>query len=601
MRVGIIGKGYFGTKIYNVIKDDHEIVFFTGKDMLISYDIDWVIIASSTPSHPKLVEDFLNRGINVFCEKPLTTNFSESLILMDLAERIGVKLYIDDVFLFNSEYLKKREALRESSGLVFSWKKFGTFKDNIVNNLVYHDIYLLLDIMGPNAITNFSTITNQINTKSYGFVYGNTPVYFDYDRLYQNSPKKYITGMDGEDDVLCELNFSEAENNALSDMMSLVLSGAADFKANRDRHRETERVLNRYFKRNKPKAAVIGGGVFGISAAIELKDEFDVTVFESEMGLLTKASSINQYRIHRGYHYPRSNETAMASKNGNDSFLEVFDCESDAKVKSYYCISKERSLVSPTEYIEFLKNAGLEFSFGSNQNLKTENLGLVLNVNEKLFDPSKLISAAYKKVEDHQLYVILGKKFERHMTKDYDYVVNCSYANTNYVLDDDDRFDCQFELCEKPVVRLPDSYKNMSVVIMDGPFMCMDPYGSTGYHVMGNVIHAIHSTNVGKFPEIPEKYKPYMNVGVVSSDKLSEITNFKKFIETASEFFKDMEKSEHIGSMFTVRTVLPKREHDDARPSLVTKHNDKTYSVFSGKITSCVDCARNLKELMLKS
>ena len=65
-------------------------------------------------------------------------------------------------------------------------------------------------------------------------------------------------------------------------------------------------------------------------------------------------------------------------------------------------------------------------------------------------------------------------------------------------------------ICEKLVLKLPNEFNNLSVVVIDGPFMCIDPYGSTGYHVMGNVVHAIHSTNTGKLPEIPLPFKKLM-------------------------------------------------------------------------------------------
>ena len=81
----------------------------------------------------------------------------------------------------------------------------------------------------------------------------------------------------------------------------------------------------------------------------------------------------------------------------------------------------------------------------------------------------------------------------------------------------------QFELCEKPVIELPKQYKNKSVVIMDGPFMCIDPLGDSGLHVMGNVVHAIHSTNVGKFPEYDSKFDELLNKGIVKNkDKENE-------------------------------------------------------------------------------
>ena len=48
------------------------------------------------------------------------------------------------------------------------------------------------------------------------------------------------------------------------------------------------------------------------------------------------------------------------------------------------------------------------------------------------------------------------------------------------------------------------------------------------------------------------------------------------------------------GSMFTIRTVLPNRDHDDARPSSIIKHSDRFYSIFGGKIGTSVSIANDL-------
>ena len=72
------------------------------------------------------------------------------------------------------------------------------------------------------------------------------------------------------------------------------------------------------------------------------------------------------------------------------------------------------------------------------------------------------------------------------------------------------------------------------------------------------------------------------------------ITNINKFIETGKKFFDRFEELEHVGSMFTIRTVLKDRDHDDARPTLVDKHGNKMYTLFSGKIDTCVDASNNL-------
>ena len=166
-----------------------------------------------------------------------------------------------------------------------------------------------------------------------------------------------------------------------------------------------------------------------------------------------------------------------------------------------------------------------------------------------------------------------------------------TYAKMNELLDEPRQY--QYEVIEKPVVKLPKKYKNKSVVVMDGPFMCLDPY-KNGYHVLGHVKHAIHSTNVGDYPMVLNKdIVGYINNGVIHNPK---ITKIKKFIDAGMEFFEDFDKLEHIGSMFTIRTVLADRDHDDARPTLVRQEAHNVYTIFSGKIGTCVEAANQVVE-----
>ena len=125
---------------------------------------------------------------------------------------------------------------------------------------------------------------------------------------------------------------------------------------------------------------------------------------------------------------------------------------------------------------------------------------------------------------------------------------------------------------------------------MDGPFMCFDPYGFTKYHVGGNVVHAIHSSNIGKKAIVPPAYKQYINKGIIKDPKL---TNVPRFIEAAKKFFPDIEKAIHVGSMYTVRTVLPNKDDTDARPTIVD-FKDDTIVLFSGKVGNCVAAAEQI-------
>jgi len=46
--------------------------------------------------------------------------------------------------------------------------------------------------------------------------------------------------------------------------------------------------------------------------------------------------------------------------------------------------------------------------------------------------------------------------------------------------------------------------------------------------------------------------------------------------------------------MYTIRTVLKDREHDDARPTIYKFDKDNLITIFSGKIGTCVDTAENI-------
>jgi len=174
----------------------------------------------------------------------------------------------------------------------------------------------------------------------------------------------------------------------------------------------------------------------------------------------------------------------------------------------------------------------------------------------------------------------------------FKHVVYATYTSLNDFTDK--KQDYQFELCEKPVFKLPDQYKNKSIVIMDGPFMCFDPFANTGYHVGGNVVHAIHASNIGDRPDIPPVYKEYLNKGVIENPKY---TNVDRFMESAKKFFPDIEESKHIGSMYVIRTVLPHKDDTDERPTIVVKQGDD-FILFSSKIGNCVNVAADVIDMI---
>lgn len=584
-KVGIIGKGYFGQKIKEKLEDFTEIVFITGKELEgITFDIDWAIIASSTPSHFDLAMMFLKKGVNVFVEKPMTTSYGDSKKLVEEAEKQGVKLYVDDVFMWHP-VTKEIKEVGMISELTFYWGKYGSFKDTIYSNLTYHDLYLALYFTDGKLGASFPKMqVNRINEKI--FTLGK--VKFVYNRL-SKVKDKHVTVNGGD------IFRYHDKCDPLREMLEKVIAEEVDFKENNERSLHTQYLLD-ILSSKKPRVAVVGAGIFGITTAMKLQQDFKVTLIEQNDDILQNASSINQYRLHRGYHYPRSIETALSAKKGTDNFLKVYPCERTPSPTSFYAIPKKESKVTPKEFEEFMNKVELSSEKDHQNNLFSKEIDTVYSVEETVFDPKELYSMCLESLAFSNIEIKFNTKFRFKDISDYDYVINCTYAGLNEVVGEERIY--QYEVCEKPVVKLPERFANMSIVIIDGPFMCIDPYSDTDYHVMGNVVHAIHRTEIGTEPVIPREIEPLLNKGVIENPPVTKIEKFK---ESAARYLNIKEEEiEHIGSMYTVRTVLPNHDHDDARPSLIEKHAKHLFSIFSGKISTAVDTADQLHISLMK-
>ena len=578
-KVGIIGKGYFGKKIHSTLKSFCDIKFVTGREFNVTYDIDWVVIASSTESHYELAKHFIQKGINVFVEKPMTPTYEQSKELVELSKKYNVKLYVDDVFLYHPTL--RWIAKYDPKVLRFEWKKYGSFNDNIFNNLSYHDLYIALHL-GYDLSGDIHIKTNRVNEKEFSI----GDIEFYYDRLSKIKSKHAFGG---------GFTFDFRTNlNLLTSMFHQVFDGKVSFESNNQMALEVNSILDK-LTQYKPKVAVIGAGIFGVTSALKLDNDFDVTLFEKNDDILQNASSINQYRLHRGYHYPRSVDTAISAKHGTETFLEEYPCELEAS-NQHYAIASFGSKVTSDDYESFMDSVGLDYEEVVSDLLADTSIEKLYKVNEGLFDPCKLYDLCNEKLNNSEITRLTNCEFTKDNESEFDYIVNATYSNLNQ--NSEKQSDYQFEICEKPLIRLPEKYKGIGIVIMDGPFMCIDPYSDTDYHVVGNVVHAIHHTNTGKMPEIPKKFERLLNKGIV---KNPSITKWNKFKETLNDFFTDVDDVEHIGSMYTIRTVLSNRDYDDARPSIVDKESKSKYLIFSGKISTAVDTANELHNYIMKS
>ena len=556
-KVSIIGKGKWGTKIFDSIKNDVDIVK--------PENSDWVVISTPNDLHFEQVEYWLEQKKNVFCEKPLSLNYKSAEYLYNTAFDNDVKLYVDDVFIWRNEFYNVSN---------FRWGKTDT--TNYIDRLAYHHFYLWVrnkKILVDEIIkTNDYSFTIKLN----GGEIGN----FDY-----TPSEKTFHSID-------DVEVSNTNDNPLKKMLIAVFEDYTAKSFNKDVTMNATYLSEEVRKVMYPKALVVGGGIFGSTAAVSLANNgYDVEIHEKQSDIMMCASNINQYRLHKGYHYPRSSDTALECNKGLKTFKRKYEQSVlNGSIEHYYCIASEDSLISSEEYLEFLDEHRLNYKIVDS----IKNTDLTVKVEEELFDSQVLRQSVKKKLFANNINIKINHESDKKSFNLYDVIVFATYSNINQYLNK--KINYQFEVCEKPVVKLSDRYKNKSIVVMDGPFMCLDPYGTTDYHVLGNVVHAIHETNIGTAPIIKnKKLSDYINKGIIYQP---DITNIDKFIETGERFFDDFSNLEHIGSMFTVRAVLKDREHDDARPTLVEKHGDNMFTLFSGKIDTCVDASNELIKMI---
>ena len=98
-----------------------------------------------------------------------------------------------------------------------------------------------------------------------------------------------------------------------------------------------------------------------------------------------------------------------------------------------------------------------------------------------------------------------------------------------------------------------------------------------------------------KHPLFLKNLKILLNNGIIRNPS---ITNFNSFVESGSSFIPDLNRAEYLGSMFTVRTVLPNLDNTDARPTIVRKLKNNIISIFSGKIGNCIQAADEVEKII---
>jgi len=338
------------------------------------------------------------------------------------------------------------------------------------------------------------------------------------------------------------------------------------------------------------KIAVAGAGIYGATAAIRLaRQGHQVRLFDP-LGVMRAASAINQYRVHAGYHYPRSTETISEIAEARAEFTQTFTEAIVRNSRHFYAIPKEHSLTPPDLYERVMSKHGLPLRHCRPEWMNFDFIDRCYEVEENIYDPDVLrglIEARLKaqgiRLEQHQ--------FTTEMRPGYDFVVWATYG----LGPSRGLFRAvKYQVAEKMLVELPSNLHGIALVVVDGPFTAFDPYGSSSRSLFGSAKNTNHWTTTNAGESIPEPYAGVLNQPAFETVPFTRFQTMRADCCLSVPSAKD---AVYIGSRFTIRVVEDNPEQD-RRILYVQEGAPGEIHIFSGKVVSAVKAARLVCEMV---
>lgn len=348
---------------------------------------------------------------------------------------------------------------------------------------------------------------------------------------------------------------------------------------------------------------VVGGGFYGCHLALSLvRDGVRVVLLEREPALMSRASYVNQARVHGGYHYPRSVLTALRSRVNFPRFIaEHRDCVATSFDK-YYAIARQGSKVTARQFAAFAQRIDAPLTRAPESIRKLFDASLieeVFEVEEFAFDATVLRASVLRQLEREDVDVRYGWEASsvdgaasgevvvrcRGPQGDAEIVAaavfNCTYSRLNRLLQDSNvgRIPLKHELTELALVEPPHELEHAGVTVMCGPFFSIMPFPARGLHSLSHVRYTPHvewSDTVSG---------PYVDP-FVQAERFVRRTNYPAMVRDAMRYLPCVWSSRYVESLWEVKTLLPQSEIDDSRPILFRRSRELPglISVLGSKI-----------------
>ena len=364
-------------------------------------------------------------------------------------------------------------------------------------------------------------------------------------------------------------------------------------------------------------ALIVGGGFYGLRIALFMAEELKIEkiiVIEKEDGLMTRASYVNQARVHNGYHYPRSVLTGYRSAVNFDGFVDEYLPAIVSDFDKYYGIARQLSKVNALQFEGFCRKIGAEATHAPSDIAKLFNPGLVegvFKVKEYAFDSQKLRDLLVGRLSKYPgVEIRMGESVELiqqasdgtvrvETTKNAyiaDKVFNCTYSQINSLHRKSgiDLVALKHEITEMCLVSLPDELKDFSITMMDGPFFSIMPFPSRNLYTLSHVRYTPHESWIDDSVTDPSRYDThdYFN-------NLNHQSNYRQMYSDVIRYIPALKGMKYEDSIREVKTVLVKSEDDDSRPILFrSDFGIANYTcIMGGKLDNIYDTFDELRGL----
>lgn len=350
---------------------------------------------------------------------------------------------------------------------------------------------------------------------------------------------------------------------------------------------------------------VIGGGFFGLTIAKRCAENHrSVLLVERSADLMTRASYNNQARVHNGYHYPRSVLTALRSRVNFPKFVKEYpDCIFSEFTK-IYAIAEQMSKVTASQFRRFMERIGspIQPADARVRCLFSERISEAFSCIEYVFDAEKLRTIAKNKALESGVRILCSSEVEsvsadatgleisihsegENLRVRAALVFNCTYSRINEVLRRSglQPIPLKHEMTEMCLVEPPCELRHLGITVMCGPFFSIMPFPARGLHSLSHVRFTPHYTWADDSVRSPDPYSVPATQRVRSS--------FAAMRQDAIRYLPLIAGCTQQGSLWEVKTMLPRSEGDDSRPILFKRlvENARLVNVMGGKIDNVFD------------